>query len=137
MAHKTGKDLAMYLDSSTGVLTDISADVNQQSLAKTIELLEDTGMGIQYQSFLPGLAGAKISLNGFLNTTMDAILGPLMAGNTSITKTAAFKAYTGRYYKGEVWLGDIEISGDKGSLETWSSTLTVDDALTRTSVLGT
>ncbi len=132
--NKTHRDMRIRVDGATGTLTDISAYVNQQSLQRAINLLEDTGMGLEESTFLPGLGGTKMPLNGFVNTTTDAIFGPLISDNTSVTKTAEFRAYAGRFYVGEAWVGDVQYSGSKDSLETWSATFTFTGAVSRTSV---
>jgi len=134
MAHKTGRDMSFRIDSATGVLVDLSGDVNNQSLARAVNLLEDTGMGEEEKTFLPGLAGTTVSINGMVNTTTDAIFGPLVSDNTSRTKTVEFKKYSGRLYNGEVLVGGYEVSGSPDSLETFSADLTFTGAVNRTSV---
>jgi hypothetical protein len=134
MAHKTGKDMGFRIDSSTGVLVDLSGDVNSQSIQRAVNLLEDTGMGEEESTFLPGLANTKVAINGMVNTTTDAIFGPLVADNTSRTKTVEFKSYASRFYNGEVWVQSYEKSGDPGSLETFSADLQFTGAVNRTSV---
>lgn len=137
MANKTHRDMAFHLDNASAALTNISAFVNQQSLQRAINLLEDTGMGLEEATYLPGLGGTKIQINGFVNTTTDAIFGVLVSDNTSLSKTAAFQAYSGRVYKGETWAGSVEYSGSKDSLETFSVELTFTGTVTRTSIVGT
>jgi hypothetical protein len=134
MGHKTGKDMGFRIDSSTGVLVDLSGDVNSQSIQRAVNLMEDTGMGEEESTFLPGLANTKVPINGMVNTTTDAIFGPLVADNTSRTKTVEFKSYASRFYNGEVWVQNYEASGDPGSLETFSADLQFTGAVNRTSV---
>jgi len=136
MANKTHRDMALHIDNASAALTNISAYVNQQALQRAVNLLEDTGMGLEESTFLPGLGGTKIPINGFVNTTTDAIFGPLISDNTSLTKTVAFQAYSGRFYKGETWVGSVEYSGTADSLETFSAELTFTGAVTRTSIVG-
>ncbi len=144
MANKTFKDMRLRLDTtaiSTGALTDITAYVNQVSLSRALALLEDTGLSDQNKSVLAGLAGTTISINGHINTTTEAIFGPLVAAATSVTKTAEYRTHAtnttgniGRFYFGEVLFSNVQISGGVGSLQTWSADMTFDGAVTRTSV---
>lgn len=134
MAHLTGRDMRFKIDNASGSITDLSGDVNQQSLQRAVSLLEDSGMGDEERTFLPGLAGTTISINGFWNTTTDAIFGPLISDNTSITKTVEFRAYANRFYNGEVYVGNVQLSGAPDSLETFSVDLTFSGAVNRTSV---
>lgn len=124
MGHKSSIDMRLSIDSSTGSLKDISSSVNSQSLAAAISVLEDSAMGDEERTYLPGLAGTTIDLNGFLDSTTDGIFGPLVGNRTSRTKTVEFKAYTSRYYSGEVYPTAVGISGSPDTLELWSASLT-------------
>jgi hypothetical protein len=142
MANKTYKDMRVRLDTtalSTGKLTDITVYCNQANLQRAMALLEDTGLSEADKSVLMGLAGTTLSLNGMINTTTEAIFGPLVAVATSITKTVEYRAWktnstgsVGKFYYGEVLVGNVQISGSVGSLQTFSADLTFDGAVTRT-----
>lgn len=137
MANLTHRDNAFHLDNASATLTNLSTYVNSQDLDRTINMLEDTGMGLEEATFLTGLGGTTVSINGFVNTTTDAILGPLMADNTSLTKTFAYRVSASRFYKGESWVNNIKYSGSKDSLQTFSASLTITGVVTRTSIVGT
>ena len=134
MANTTFKNMALKIDNASATLTDISSYVNQVSLERAINLLEDTSFADSNKSVLTGLAGTKVSLNGFVNTTTDAIIGPMINAATSVTKTVEYRAYTGRYYNGEVLLSNIRYSGSVDNLQTFSVDATFDGAVNRTSV---
>src|SRR5689334_10889964 len=134
MANKTYKDMTFKLDNASASLVDLSAYVNQSQLQRAINLLEDTALSDANKSVLTGLAGTTISINGFVNTTTDAIFGPIIATATSVTKTTQYGAYTGRFYYGEALVSNIQYSGSVDSLQTFSVDLTYDGAVTRTSV---
>lgn len=134
MAKKTFKDMTFRIDNASGTLADITAEINQQALEHAMSILEDTAMSATRRSILPGLGSAKGSLNGFVDSTTDAIFGPLVGNTTSITKTVEFKAYANRFYNGEVLLSKIKYSGKVDDLETWSCDYEFDDAVNRTSV---
>jgi hypothetical protein len=143
MANKTYKDMRFKLDkpNSTGtlVLTDITAYVNQASLQRAINLLDDSALSDTNRSVLTGLAGTTLSVNGFVNTTTDGTFGPMIAAATSITRTFEYRAFTtnsttGRFYNGEVLFSNIQYSGSVDSLETFSADMTVDGAVNRTTV---
>jgi len=133
MAHLTFKTATFKIDSSTGVLTDITGDVNSASLAAALNLLEDSSAGDDDRTYVPGLHGKTISFNGWLNTTTEGIFGPLLADRTSITKTVQY--HNGiKYYNGEVWPGNVQISGSPDTIQTWSADLTFEGGANRTSV---
>ncbi len=136
MATKSHRDMGVHIDNASASLTDISTYVNQQELARAIAMLDDSGMGQEETTYLPGMGGTTIGLNGQWNTTTDAIYGPLVSDNTGISKTIAFKSYATRFYKGEVWVNNFRLSGSRDTLQTWSADHTFTGAVTRTSVVG-
>ena len=134
MANKTYKDMKFGIDNASNTFADLTSYVNQESLQRSINLLEDTALSDANRSVLTGLAGTTISINGFVNTTTDAIFGPLIATATSVTKTTQYGAYTGRFYFGEALVSNVQYSGSVDTLQTFSIDLTFDGAVTRTSV---
>ena len=134
MANTTSRDQDFKIDNASATLTSIKAYLNQIDLDRTLELIEDTAMSDTNRSYLHGLAGTKVSINGMVNTTTDGIFGPLVNAATSVTKTVEWKSYTGRYYNGEVLLTSVKYSGKTNSLQTFSADMTFDGAVNRTSV---
>lgn len=134
MANKIYKDMVIKMDSSTGVLKDITSYLSSASIRSVQDTIEDTGMGDEERSYLFGLAGASAPLAGMVNSTTDDIFGPLIGNRTTATKTLQYTAYTGRVYRGEVLVTSVEYSGSTNSLETFSAEATFDGAMTRTSV---
>jgi len=132
MANQTWKGMLAKIDNATGALTDITSYVNQASISAALEALEDTALNDEERTYLSGLAGATVSLNGFLNSTTEGIFGPLVGNRTTLTKT--FQGYNNlKYYSGETWVTDVEMSGEAGQLQVWSASLTFTGAILRTS----
>jgi hypothetical protein len=124
----------------TSVLTNITAYINQADLDRALDLIEDTSMNDTNRSYLHGLTGTTVSLSGMVNSTTDGLFGPVIAAATSILKTVEYRAYktnstgtVGRFYNGGVLLSNVRYSGSNGSLQTFSSSMTFDGAVTRTS----
>lgn len=132
MPNKLWKDMGFRID-KTSSLTDITAYINQQDLSSTIKTIEDTALSDTIVQKVPGLASGQMSVNGFWNTTTEAIFGPCIDG-TAVTKTAEFKSYTGRYYNGEVIPSSIKVSGKEQDMQLFSATLDWAGAINRTSV---
>lgn len=138
MPEKTWKDMAFKLSNAAGTLTDISANVNSQALASAITDLDTTGMGVAAKTRVNGIADISVDLNGTLNSTIAAILNPLVNG-TSVIKTAEFRQWrtnstTGKFFNGSVLPSSVQFSGSPDSLETWSATLVFTKAVNVTSV---
>ena len=134
MANTTYRDMGFKIDGAAGTLVDIKAYLSSAELAAALALIEDTGMSDNTNSNLSGLAGATVSIAGMVNTTTDAIFGPLIGAFTSITKTVEYKAYANRFYNGEVRLGNVRYSGGNGALQVFSGDMTFDGSVNRTSV---
>lgn len=134
MANTTMRDMDFKIDNAAASLTSIKAYLNQVDLERSLELIEDTAMSDTNRSYLHGLAGTTISINGMVNSTTDGIFGPLVNAATSVTKTVEWKAYASRYYNGEVLLTSVKYSGATNSLQTFSADMTFDGAVNRTSV---
>lgn len=133
MANKTYRDISLKVDSATGTLTEINTYINQASIQATLSLMEDTALGDDERSYLPDLAGATVTINGFINSTTDGIFGPLIGQRTTITKTVQYGNGI-RYYYGEAFPNNVQVSGAVGSLLSFSADFTFDGGITRTSV---
>ena len=132
MAHKSWKNITIKIDNATQTLTEITSSVNTQSLTGLQSILEDSALGDEERTYLPGLAGATVSLNGFVNSTTDGIFGPLIGNHTSVPKT--LQVYNGqKFYYGEAYPTNVAFSGNVDTLVAWSSDFTFSGAVTRSS----
>ncbi len=131
MANKTFKDMGFRID-KTSTLTDITAYINQQDLASAVKAIDDTALSDTIHQQIPGLASGNFAVNGFWNTTTEAIFGPCIDG-TSITKTVEFKSYTGRLYNGETFPTAIKVTGSVETMQLFSATLDWAGSINRTS----
>jgi len=131
MANKTGKDSQFKLDGAAATIVDYTAYTNQNSITAAHTALEDTGFGMEEATFVPGVENATFSMNGWVNSTTDAVFGPLIGNRTSITKT--FGVYNGlKWYTGEALPTNVQYSGSVNSLLTWSADFQITGAVTRT-----
>lgn len=135
MAHRNSDAVQIKVDDSTGSIADISGDVNSVSWSGGQNLLDDTGMNDTRHTVVKGLANAsEISLNGWLDSTTQAIWSPVIDG-TSITKTFGITVDDGtEWFSGEVWPRDVSISAGIDELQAWSVTLQAQNGLSSTSV---
>lgn len=133
MTNRTGKDVSFKIDNASGTITTISTSLNSASITGTLTTLEDTALSEGNSTFVSGIAGATKSINGFWNSTTEPIFGPLIGNRTSITKTTEYGDGS-MYYNGEVWVTNVQVSGQVNTLETFSADLTFSGAVNRTSV---
>ena len=135
MANPTGKDNVFGLDNSTGTFTVLTTHVNQASLQSAVSLLEDSAFGDTTRTYVQGLAGITFAVNGFWNSTTEAVYGPLIGVRTSVARTVQFgQSSPAKYYRGEAFVANVQVSGSVDSLETFSADHRVSGAVTRTSV---
>lgn len=133
MGHVNSDVAGFWVDSETGVLTEISGSTINVNPQGGQELLDDTGLGDSRHSMLPGLANAtSVPANGYLDSTTEAIFAPLLDG-TSVTKTIQVQFISGQYLSGEAWPEDVQLGSSIDALSTWSCTFTAEDGLDRTS----
>lgn len=135
MPNLTSKDLGFKLDNASNALTDIGGNVNQQDLERACTILDDTAIGDTGHTTLQGLMQApRVTLNGWVNTTVETILGSWLANGTSVTRTAQFQVHSARFLYGEFNYENIRITGPVDALQTWSASLVSTGTLNRTSV---
>jgi hypothetical protein len=139
MGHKTSKDVRIKIDNSTGTLVDISTSVNQYTLEQAQTILDDTGMSEHTHSVFPGLMAApRLPLNGWINSTTEALFGKWIIGTTADIEARTIEVRISRsparYYNGEVYLEGMSFGGGIDALQTFSMTAVSDGSLNRTSV---
>lgn len=133
MAEKLYTDMRFWIDGANGTLTEITNSINQASLRGAMEIIEKLGLGETARTKYPSMVSASVPINGFVNSTTDAIFGPLIGNRTSISKT--FQYYNGlKYYTGEAYPTEVEFSGSAGDLQAFSASLDVTGPVNRTSV---
>lgn len=128
------KNETIKLDNAAGSLTDITAYLTSESIAGVQELMDNTTMGLEERSNLPGVAGGSATLAGVVNSTTHAIFGPLLGNRTTVTKTLQRAATTNIVLRGEFWITDVEFSGSVNTLQTFSSNMTLEGVMISTSV---
>lgn len=136
----TGITVKLDQTDSTAALEDISDEVNSQAMRTAFDVFRTEGVGSSDPERQHGLADLSVPLNGWINSTTEAMFGPLVGNRTSVTKTFAISQGVAKnstsdwWYTGEVLPTDVEISGDPTSLQAWSCTLAQSGAILRTSV---
>lgn len=134
MAHVISSAASFKIDDSTAAIATISGSVNSVSVEGGQPTIEDTGLGDTQRTTVRGLGDATIiNVNGYLDTTTEAIFAPLVNG-TSLTKTIDVGLVSGQFLSGEAWPENVTLGSSMGEISTWSATLRAQAGLTRTSV---
>jgi len=111
MSHDLSDVAGFWVDSATGVLTDISGDINNLSINGGNALIDDTGLGDSNRTEQRDLGAVKrMSITFMMNSTTDAIFAPLVAAGTAVAKTVQAKLRTGSYISGESNVGAVSLS---------------------------
>ncbi len=133
MANKTWKAVQVKIDGASATIVDFTAYLNNAVVSGSHATLEDSGFGVEESTFQPGISGATVSINGWVNSTTEAAFGPLVGNYTSLTKTVG--VYNGvKWLTGEAYPGNVQFSNSVPGLGTFSADFTYTGALTRTSV---
>ena len=133
MAHLISKDADFKIDNASASIVSIKGSVNNASIQGIQDALDDSGLGDEERTYVYGLAGSTLPVNGWVNSTTEAIWGPLVGNRTSVEKTFGIKL-GGKWFTGECLPQDVTLTGNVGELQTWSANLQVTGAVTRTSV---
>lgn len=133
------KNETLKLDNASGTLTNITPYITSETLSGAQDVIDDSAMADEERSYLPGMAGATLQLSGIVNSTTDAIFGPLLGNRTTVTKTyqraaSMTNSTTGLVLRGEFLPTAVEYSGSNNSLQTFSFSATLDGVMTKTSV---
>jgi hypothetical protein len=133
------KDTVVKLDTSVGVLTDISAYCDKVELPEELDVQEVTVFGSAYRQWMPGFSDSDGSIGGPWTRASDAFFAPIMAGFSASTLASVTIEYapegtaaSDRKITGEVILKNYKVSSDINSPVTWSADVKVTNGLTRT-----
>jgi len=111
MAHQLSSAAGFSLTGeATSILSDISGDVNNLTINGGNGLVEDTGLGdaVRTETRDIGIVNS-MSITGMVNTTTEAIFGPLING-TSVTKSVQAQLISGLYLSGTANVGPVSFS---------------------------
>lgn len=135
MPNTTFKDIQLKVGNS-GAMVDITAYVNQNNLKRTLSMIEQSAYADSNRTFIPGLAGTTLQINGWVNSTTDAIFGPLVVNQSSVAKSFQYKTNAGtkKYYNGSCFFTDIQYSGNLNNMQTFSVSLQITGGVNNTSV---
>ena len=133
MAKYTSKGMGFSMDGAAATLVALSGQTNQVSIDHSNTLLDDTGLGDNDHTMLYGLGqNATLSANGWMDSTVRAILAPLATAVTSRLYTMEMKLATLVFLNGEFLIDSVQISGDVDAIQTWSIGATCQSTLNST-----
>lgn len=133
---RTWKDFDFKIDNAAGTITDITSATNSGQAGGGMDMLSYIVFGASNRTKEPGQGDGTMQVNGYINSTTDAIFGPLVGARTSITKTCGL--FNGeKWITGEFYPMDTQISATAGELGMWSCTLELSGSPSHTSVAPT
>lgn len=136
MGNRIFKDETIKIDNVAGTLTDYTQYLTSFTMGGQQDTIDQTSMAAEERTYLAGQAGGTLQVQGFVNSTTLAWLGPLLGNRTTATKTIQHQAGTGAasVQRGEYWVTSIELAGSKNSIMTFSASGTLDGVAISTSV---
>lgn len=117
-------------------LTEFSGSLNSQTLRRTREILDNTGLNEDDESGMPGMRRTELPISGYYNTNDTGLAHTLWDAQDVYATTSTFQIKVGAdYYYGEAIVQDVELgSADGRQLVPFSATLFIDGGANRTSV---
>jgi hypothetical protein len=134
MANLIYKDETIKIDNVAGTLTDYTAYLTSFAISASQDTIEDSAMGDEEKSFLPGQASATVEIAGILNSTTFTAFGILVGNRTTATKTIQQTLASGLVLRGEYLPTAVGVSGSVNSLQTFSFSGQLDGVMIKTSV---
>lgn len=138
MAFYHGKNGHFFIDSSAGVLTDISTGMIDVSLPVSADTVEVTGFTDTAKTYVMGSKGANGSISGTLSSAVDTILAFIVGS----TDTKSFEYYpfstsvSGSIEKkGECFVTSYETKQSVSGTWTYSASFIVSGGVTSTTVV--
>ncbi len=134
MVNIHGKDAVFKLDNTSDSLTDISAFIDDSTLARLVELADTTAYGDEDRTFIAGLGTATLSIGGPFDATLDAIMGT--SAQLKVSRGFDFDpigAGTAGRITGECLITNYTTGIPVGDNIVWTATMTTTGAITRES----
>lgn len=130
-----GKDSGFLLDDTGGTLRSLTTVLTSVGFSKDLDTAETFTLGNDDKTYLKGMRGLQISLEGLYTSTADAILDGAFtstaAGTFNWGPASTSTGASNPKYSGEVLCTAYELSSDPGSAVTFSATLLATGAITK------
>lgn len=133
MAKAHGKKGKLKVKDAGGTLRDISEYLTNAGLPRDVDLAETSGLGQNDKTFVAGLRGGTIPVDGSWDPTIDGYLAGLLGFEPAV-EFQYFPAGEGTgnvKYSGSVLLGSYESNSDLGSAGKITGAFTVTGEVTR------
>lgn len=134
MAKSHGKKARLSIQSAAGVLTDISPYINDTGLARSVDTAEVTVLNVDDKSYVAGLRGATVPLNGFFDPTFDALMEGILGMERTFQYDPAGSTSGLPRYTGSMLVTAYETSTGTGGAASVTGSLQVTGAVTRGTV---
>jgi len=124
----------VWLDNTSGTLTEYTSEVNAVSAELGRDILDDTTLNEDWESIVAGIRRGQFPINGFVTQLNTGVMKALLAAQaTSVSKTFQMKVGS-RYVNCETLIGDVKWDADGKKLIPFSAMARVDGAVNETSV---
>lgn len=128
-----GTKARIWLDDSAGTLTEITAYVSTVTFPMEQENAETTTLNKTAKTRLVGLRDSSVSLEGFYDPAIDAILNAAFGAASRTFRYQPQGTGTGLIqYDVEVLITSYEASSETGDASPWSAEFEAADVVTRT-----
>jgi hypothetical protein len=137
MSFEPGKGAVFLIDDATLALKDISAYINSADFNRDVDTPESTTFGNNDRTYIPGLAGATLSISGFWDSTATTGPDDVLQQNVGKATTSTFNygpqgSVTGDIvYTGECILTSYVVSAPVDGIVSFTADFQVTGAVSR------
>ncbi|MDA8219192.1 MAG: hypothetical protein M0Z94_16425 [Dehalococcoidales bacterium] len=133
MAFSHGSKATFKLDNSAGALQDLTLYITTIKMPEEIDKAETTVLNKTSRTFIPGLIGHTISVEGKFDPTLDAHMDGIkgLIGTFNYAPAGGPVGATKPMYSGECLLTSYEIDTDTEDTAGWSAEFQITDDVAR------
>jgi len=133
VAFSHGSKATFKLDNSAGVLQDLTAYITSIQMPVEIDTAETTVLNKTSKTYIPGLIGRTISLEGKWDSTLDAHMDGIkqLIGTFQYAPAGGPASASKPYYAGECMLTKYEPDTSVDDAASWSAELQITDDVSR------
>lgn len=136
MAFVHGKGAVFKIDNAAGVLTTLTAYVDNVEVNQSVDTAESTTMGAEAKTYLSGQSDCTVSISGKFDSTASTGPDVTLRGLIGLETTSTFEAgpeggTTGKTkYSGECFLTSYVVTAPVGDVVTFTADFQTSGAVT-------
>jgi hypothetical protein len=134
MAFSHGKLIYVTLKDGLDAVIDISAYTNKVDFPRSVDTAETTTFGLSDKTYLPGLKGATLSMEGIWDAEIDRIIDSILGIETDFQYAPQGNTAGKIMYDGAVICTSYNPPGSISDAVKWSASFIITGAVGRATI---